>query len=64
MDENDRCWKYIFWYFAAAERNNKVDITSAEIWQIQKQDGIILLGVGLSLWEDNVMIVLIITTGQ
>ena len=45
-------------------RNNKVDITSAEIWQIQKQDGIILLGVGLSLWEDNVMIVLIITTGQ
>ena len=63
MDENDRCWKYIFWYFAA-ERNNKVDITSAEIWQIQKQDGIILLGVGLSLWEDNVMIVLIITTGQ
>ena len=28
-----------------------------------KQDGIILLGVGLSLWEDNVMIVLIITTG-
>ena len=46
------------------EQQGRYRITSAEIWQIQKQDGIILLGVGLSLWEDNVMIVLIITTGH